>query len=184
MSVRSWRFSFRCRSALLVLVPCVSAWCQQSKHAAETHPSFFVVARGATEVKQNSSLGKDQIAYSIQAPYPAADVLGTITVRLKQRGWKPLEESWLNPGLPSSHVRGWTYFEDQTTKPATSVRAWQGDWENGAHDILTYILEYRCPENLCSSTLKLRDLHVTAIRIPADLARRIKTSPPSDRTDR
>jgi hypothetical protein len=183
MSARNRRFCFGCSFALLVFVTSTSAWCQ-SKDVAETNLSFFVVARGATEVKQNNSLGKDQIVYRIQAPYPAADVLRTITVRLEQRGWKPLKEAWLNPGLPSSHVRGWTYFEDDTTKPATSVRAWQGDWENNAHDILTYILEYRCPENLCSSTFDLHDLRVIAIHIPSDLAEQIKSSIPSNRTAR
>ena len=178
MSVRNRRFCFGYRPAFLVLVTCISAWCQQSKHAAETRPSFFVVTRGATEVKQRRWQGEDQILYRIQASYPAADVLRTITVRLRQLGWKPLKEDWLNPGLPSSHVRGWTYFEDETTKPATSVRAWQADWENGAHDILTYDLKYRCPGNLCSSTYDLHDLQVIAIHIPADLAKQIRSSVP------
>jgi hypothetical protein len=136
------------------------------------------VVPGAIQVKRNSSPGKDVIAYRIQAPYPAVDVLGTITERLKQSGWNPLKEDWLNSGLPSSHVRGWTYFEDDATKPATSVRSWNGDWENGDHDILTYRLEYRCPENLCSSTRDLRDLQVIAIHITADLAKRMRTSIP------
>src|ERR1039458_9126751 len=122
--------------------------------------------------------------YRIHASYPAADVLRTIAERLKQSGWKPLKEDWLSPGLPSSHVRGWTYFEDETTKPATSVRAWGAEWENGAHDILEYDLEYRCPGNLCSSTFDLHDLRVIAIHIPADLAKQIKTSIPSNKTDR
>jgi hypothetical protein len=89
-----------------------------------------------------------------------------------------LKEDWLNPGLPSSHVRGWTYYEDETKKPATSVRAWGAEWENGAHDILTYLLEYRCLENACSSTLDLRDMRVVAIYIPADLAERTKATIP------
>jgi hypothetical protein len=58
------------------------------------------------------------------------------------------------------------------------VRAWGAQWENGAHDILEYGLEYRCPGNLCSSTYDLRDLQVIAIHIPADLAKRIKATIP------
>ncbi len=181
MSVRNLQPCFGRRAPLVVFVVCISAWCQQSKHAAaEIRPTFFVVARGATEVKQSRWQGHDQIVYRIQASYPAADVLKTIAVRLGQLGWKPLKEDWLNPGLPSSHVRGWTYFEDETTKPATSVRAWSADWENGVHDILTYQLEYRCAGNLCSSTLDLHDLRVVAIHIPADLAERMKATIPTD----
>jgi hypothetical protein len=101
-------------------------------------------------------------------------VLRTISTRLEQAGWQPLKEDWLNPGLPTSHVRGWVYFEDSTTQPSTSVRGWNGDWKNSAHDILTYMLEYRCPGNLCSSTRDLRDLRVIAIHIPADLAEQIR----------
>jgi hypothetical protein len=178
MSVRNLQFCFGRRSALLAFVVCIPAWSQQSKPASEIHRSFFVVARGATEVRQTRWQGHDQIVYRIQASYPAADVLKTIAERLGQLGWKPLKEDWLNPGLPTSHVRGWTYFEDDTTKPATSVRAWNADWENGAHDILTYLLEYRCPENACSSTLDLRDMRVVAIYIPADLAERTKATIP------
>jgi hypothetical protein len=136
------------------------------------------VARGATEVKQTRWQGHDQILYRVQASYPATEVLRTITVRLRQLGWKPLKEDWLNPGLPSSHVRGWTYYEDETKKPATSVRAWGAEWENGDHDILEYDLYYRCPGNLCSSTFDLHDLQVVAIYIPADLAERTKATIP------
>jgi hypothetical protein len=178
MSVRNLQFCFGRRSALLAFVVCIPAWSQQSKPASEIHPSFFIVARGATEVRQTRWQGHDQIVYRIQASYPAADVLKTIAERLGQLGWKPLKEDWLNPGLPSSHVRGWTYYEDETTKPATSVRAWGAEWENGDHDILSYDLYYRCLGNLCSSTFDLHDLQVVAIYIPADLAGRMKATIP------
>jgi hypothetical protein len=183
MPVRSRRFSFGFRSVFLVFVAGISAWCQQAKHASESRPSFFVVTHGATEVKQSRWQGHDQIVYRIRASYPADNLLNTITVRLGQLGWRPLKEDWLNPGLPSSHVRGWTYYEDETTKPSTSVRAWGAQWENGAHDILEYMLEYRCPGDLGSSTYDLHDLQVIAIHIPADLAKRTKASTLIDRTD-
>jgi hypothetical protein len=147
-------------------------------------PDFFVVVPGATGITQSVFQGKDQIIYHLQAEYPADDVLGAISGRLKQLGWEPLKEDWINPGLPSSLVRGWAYYEDSTTKPASSVRTWSADWENSSHDILTYMLDYTCPENLCASTLNLHDLRVVAIHIPADLAKRIKASIPRDKTGR
>lgn len=136
--------------------------------------SFFVVAPLATEVRQTNFAGRDQIIYRVQADYPASSVLELIKNRLKTQGWKALKEDWLNPGIPSSHVRGWTYYEDQTTKPSTSVRAWQADWTNSSGDILTYRLEYRCPENLCASTRDLRDLRVIGIHSPAKVAQEMK----------
>lgn len=153
--------------------------CQQPPSGdVSTATSFFVVVPGATGVKRSIFQGKDQIIYNVQSEYPADDVLSKITARLKKLGWEPLKEDWLNPGLPSSHIRGWTYFEDETTTPATSVRAWGAEWENGAHDILEYHLEYRCPGKLCSSTYDLHDLRVVAIRVPADLAKRMKVGIP------
>lgn len=56
---------------------------------------------------------------------------------------------------------------------------WQADWQNGRHEIVTYRLEYQCPDNLCASTRDLRDLHVIAIYIPAKLAERMKSLAPS-----
>lgn len=145
-------------------------------------PNFFIVVPGATGVKQSIFQGKDQIIYHLHSEYPADDVLGTISMHLKRLGWEPLNEDWLNPGLPSSHVRGWDYFQDRTTKPVTSARAWNGDWENSTHDILIYVLTYSCPDDLCSSTRNLRDLRVIAIRVPADLAKQMKASLPHDKT--
>jgi len=182
MSTLSGRFCLACLAISLFL--CTSSWFQQSGHAAERLPDFFVVVSGATEVQHSIFQGKDQITYRLQVPYPAADVLRTINTRLNQTGWQPLKEDWLNPGLPTSHVRGWFYFEDLTTKPSTSVRGWNGDWKNSAHDVLTYTLEYRCPGDLCSSTRDLRDLRVVAIHIPADLAEQIKGPGALGRTGR
>jgi hypothetical protein len=164
-----------CLSCFVFLVFICTSWGQESTPARKL-PSFFVVVRGATDLKQNIFQGKDQITYRLQAEYPAADALGMIGSRLKQMGWKPLKEDWLNPGLPSSHVRGWVYFEDSTTKPPTSVRAWSADWENSAHDIVTYMLDYTCPDNLCASTRDLHDLRVLAIHVPAGLAKQLKAS--------
>ena len=181
MSMCCARIRFAC--FVLLSLTCICSWSQQSPNGDGKTPSFFVVVPGATGVKQSIFQGKDQIIYHLQSKYPADDVLRTISVRLKNLGWEPLKEDWLNPGLPSSHVRGWTYFEDETTKPATSMRAWNADWENGAHDILTYILEYRCPGNLCSSTFDLHDLRVIAIRIPANLAKQMKAAVSRERND-
>lgn len=171
-------------AVLGVLSTCGVLWCQKSMNPAGTLRRCFVVVPGATETGHSTFLGKDQLWYRVQASYPAADVLRIITGRLKTMGWTALEEDWLNSGLPSSHVRGWVYYEDHATQPTTSVRVWQGDWQNGAHDILTYRLEYRCPDNLCASTRDLNDLRVIAIYTPAKLAKQMKSSGSGKRTDR
>lgn len=173
------RIRFAC--FVVLFFTCICS-CQQTPNGDSKTSSFFVVVPGATGVEQSIFQGKDQIIYHVQSEYPADEVLSAIRARLKKLGWEPLKEDWLNPGLPSSHIRGWTYYEDETTKPATSVRAWHADWENKTHDILTYSLDYTCPDNQCSSTLNLRNLRVFAIRIPADLATLMKASLPTTKT--
>lgn len=163
---------------LWLLVACIFSIYQQRAGAAEPFRPFFVVTPRAREVTQSKFQGKDQLFYLVQAEYPAADVLKVINTRLKRIGWRPLNQDWLNPGLPSSHKRGWFYYEDLARKPASSVRAWQADWTNGAGDILTYRLEYSCPGRLCSSTRNLHDLRVIAIYIPSKLAIQIRESFP------
>jgi hypothetical protein len=134
--------------------------------AAEKMRLSFVVVSGATNVTHyDLPGGRKELSYRVQADYPAQSVLNTIKRKLKDRGWLPLSEDYLNPGLPSSLVRGWDYYEDRTTKPWTSVRVWQTDWRR-QHELVTYRLEYRCPDNRCASTYNLRDLQIYAIYDP------------------
>lgn len=162
----------------LLLLPSFISPCPQSSNSAGTSPDFFVVVPRATGVKQSVFQGKDQIIYHVETDYPADDVVSAITGRLRQLGWEPLKEDFLNPGQPTSQARGWTYFVDSTTKPPTSVHAWNGEWQNTSHDILVYFLTYKCPTDVCSSTANLHDLRVVAIRVPANLAQEIKSSTP------
>lgn len=158
---------------IIVLSHCSALWCQQGE---TTLRSWMIVVPPAANVKTFKLAGpRDQVSYRIQAEYPAENVIQPIEWRLKQLGWKPLPEDFLNPGLPSSTVRGWQYYEDKTTKPVSSVRVWEADWQNDKGDIVTYHLEYRCTEKLCASTYDLRDLRVVAIRIPAKLVEQMKS---------
>jgi len=62
-------------------------------------PSFFVVVPGATGAKQSIFQGKDQIIYHLQSEYPADYALRTISVRLKNWGWEPLQGRLAQSGL-------------------------------------------------------------------------------------
>ena len=48
---------------------------------------------------------------------------------------------------------------------------WAADWENGSHDVTSYILNYESPAN---STRDLKNLRVTALYIPAEVAAKMK----------
>jgi hypothetical protein len=115
--------------------------------------------------------GRQQVIYSTESEYPAEDVLPFISAELKTRGWKPLPQDFFNPDTPSSHQRGWTFFEDHTQEPWTGVYAWNADWENDSHDIVVYVLRYESPDN---STRNLRNLQVIELFIPADIAAKMR----------
>jgi hypothetical protein len=115
--------------------------------------------------------GRQQVVYASESEYPAEDVLSFISAELKKRGWKPLPQDFFNPDVPSSHQRGWAFFEDHTQKPSTGVFAWSADWENDARDIVVYALRYESPDN---STRNLKNLQVVALFIPAEIAAKMK----------
>ncbi len=157
---------------LIMFVLCGNPSCQEATTTGQELRPCLVVVPGGTDIKSIRYHGEDQLSYLVQSQYPADDVLHAIGSQLAKTGWKPLKEDYLNPGLASSQVRGFQYFPDLTTHPKSSARRWVGQWENGAHDIVNYMLEYRCTEDLCSSTRDLHDLHVSAIYIPAELRSR------------
>lgn len=115
--------------------------------------------------------GRQQLIYATESEYPAEDVLSFISAELRKRGWRPLPQDFFNLEIPSSHQRGWTFFEDHTQKPWTGVYAWNADWENGSHDIVVYALRYDSPDN---STRNLKNLQVIALFIPAEIAANMK----------
>ena len=115
--------------------------------------------------------GRQQVVYATESEYPAENVLSFISAELGKQGWKPLPQDFFNPDIPSSHQRGWTFFEDHSQTPWTGVFAWSADWENGSHDIVLYSLRYESPDN---STRNLKNLQVIALFIPAEIAARMK----------
>ena len=125
--------------------------------------------------------GRQQVIYSTESEYPAEDVLSLVSAELKKRGWKPLPHDFLDPDAPSSHQRGWTFFEDHSQKPWTGVYAWIADWENGSHDIVRYALRYESPDN---STRNLKNLQVIALFIPADIAAKMRRDAVNSKDER
>ena len=166
------------RFLILLLISFVWLGCrgQRQSSPSESIPAYLVVSPGATSIKHKWFNGQEQLSYHNQAEYPADDLLNTIKDRLDKLGWKPLKEDFLNPGTPSSLIQGWSFFNDDTTQPKTSVRSWITQWENPSHDIVEYALTYRCPGDLCMSTAQTpRDLRVMAVYVPAALAQRMKS---------
>jgi len=151
--------------SLLASVCILSSACYGQAASDDQHSdSLVVVSGGNNPLFVTYSDGRQQVTYTCDAAYPAADVLAYISKELQVNDWKPLKDDFLNPGLASSNVRGWTDFEDGTKHPSTHVFQWTADWENEAHDIVRYGLEYRSP---VASTRDLHALKVVALYIPA-----------------
>jgi hypothetical protein len=89
--------------------------------------------------------GTDQLSYQIEVEYPAVSIVSCISTQLAEKGWRPLKEDYWNPGLPSSHVRGWTQFVDASVHPEATVDQWAAQWENAAGNLVWYSMRYVYP---------------------------------------
>jgi hypothetical protein len=127
----------------------------------------LIVVSGAQKIQYTKFEGTDQLLFEIKVDYPAKTVLEEISEKLKSKGWQPLSEDYLNPGLPSSHVRGWTDFIDGTKSPRRKVYQWLAQWENKNGDILWCTLKYSYP---LTAKPDLEDLTVSEAFWPAKLA--------------
>lgn len=165
---------------LFILICAAANLCPAQTASPAKHSDALIVVPGAIRPDYvNLSGDRQQLSYTIKLQYPARDVLSVLANQLTKRNWKPLKEDFLNPGLPTSNVRGWTFFEDGTEHPAAYVRQWMGDWANEAHDMVTYVLQYRSAD---TSTRDLRTLQVIAIYIPARTVAEMKRAMAAQRT--
>lgn len=164
---------------LLASVCVVSATCFSQTASTDKHSDSLILASGGNNPSyKNYPDGREHLIYTCEVDYPAEDVVAFISKELQVKNWKPLKEDFMNPGLPSSHVSGWADFEDDRASPSTHVYQWMADWENEAHDIVRYDLEYRSP---VASTRDLRMLRVIALYIPAQVANEMKRTAAANR---
>jgi len=168
--MRFARFEIDGKTLVLILSLTAVCYCQGSKNAP-SHPECLIVLPSSSHVWYTSVAGKTQLVYNLDLDYPAESALRAISMKFEREGWRPLKWDFLNPSNPSSHVSGWEQFDDDTTKPRTTVRQWIGQWENQRREIVWYSLEYRYPNDGISD---LRNLRVLAQFIPASVAAKMK----------
>jgi hypothetical protein len=99
------------------------------------------------------------VEYEVSVPYPSEPVLAFITAHVPA-DFHPRKEDFMNPGIPTSHVRGWTSYGDLTTQPPSWVHHWAGEWEDSAGNILSYDLMYRSPDTAGVERPTTTKLHV------------------------
>jgi hypothetical protein len=115
------------------------------------------------------------LEYQLKVRYPAREQIAYVANRLKEQGWKPVPHIYLFPKNQSSHVLGWTFFNDPPRQPEWMIYEWTGDWQDPSGNLLTYTFRYRDPAaKYQQSTFILRpardEMSVTAIFTPAGLA--------------
>jgi hypothetical protein len=134
--------------AVLVTAAALLLHCAAPSPEAEVDPGQLPVylqpLAGSTGVRAAQDGAEAGVEYRLHACYPAQDQLARIAARLPAT-WKPRSEDFMNPGVPTSNVRGWTDYVDLSQKPETRVHHWAGEWQDDQGNILSYSLMYRSP---------------------------------------
>jgi hypothetical protein len=131
-------------------------------------PAGVFIPQGATHVQQQEDQGTHVTSYDVAVPYPATAFLCELIQYLDQRQWRGLREDAMNPGIPTSLVRGWLDFEDATRQPSTHVTGWASHWLNEKGELLSYSLKYEYQEGAKPDLTMLR---VSVWAWPADSVR-------------
>ena len=145
------------RTMLTLLLPLLLLAGPPSRRATADASIGLVVLPRAQGVVHKPDKGMQTVTYRVTMPYVGETAVESIRAVVEKKGWRPLQEDFLNPGLPSSHVRGWGTVIDGTVTPSKRLHAWHGQWANGSGDILFYHLKYLCPldDRVHSDTLNV-----------------------------
>jgi len=155
---------------LLLTLGCMEQNAPQYPSLPNTHPDLLIVVPGAWGVAFRSNEWGDHLTYAVKEDYPATHVLTVVFSALRTEGWERLKQSYQNPGIPSSHVRGWTSHLDGTGPKEFTQHQWMGEWRNSRGDIVWYTFMYRYPTN---GTKNLSTLYVLADYTSAAVARKM-----------
>lgn len=102
---------------------------------------------GATGVEYHTVTGGKQVNFKYSERFPANNLIEILNREFVSLGWTPREESYLNPGLQTSHVRGWSQFQDATGEELMVVHQWWGEWQHSSGAVVSYVLRYSFPEH-------------------------------------
>ncbi len=148
-----------------------------------SRPEALIVVDGARHLECETTDGTYQVTYEIAERYPADATLSRIRSELSRLGWRPLDEDFLNPGVPSSHRSGWTSFEDSTTEPRSLAHQWYAQWEAPNGDIVAFGLLYRSPLSGANAVYEkpaVEKLTVSAKHLPCEIVRDAVRTLPGD----
>ncbi len=142
-----------------------------SEERPQNFPVELTFLPNATNIRYYELGGTFQLIYRIQADYPAGDLIAVVSAELERRKWRPLQEDYLNPGLPSGHVRGWQRFNQPAKNPPQTIHQWLANWENQDGDVMSYGFIYQYDSH---GKQDLKDMTVIAIFVPAQIAKEMR----------
>jgi hypothetical protein len=148
--------------------------CQEPPPAGQrARPDVLIVLPGAADVRDTDE-NEGTVLYQLNEEFPAQAAINTIRSRLESRGWRPLQEDFLNPGLATSLGRGWTSHEDRTGPRSVRVYEWVGQWEDEAKRIVWYVLTYDAVTSPDGEIRAQGRLRVRATLLSAETAKALR----------
>jgi hypothetical protein len=132
----------------------------------------FVQVTGARDEKIFKLGNSRRMTCQVESLYPSTEVISEIKAKLSAKGWEPLKDDFMNPGLPTSYVKGWDKFTDKDHIPPTKVYRWTADWKNKSNEVTRYILIHEYPLGIDSP---MSELHITAEYYPASIVEKVKS---------
>jgi hypothetical protein len=115
--------------------------------------------------------GTYQVIYKANICWPAEEFINSTVEHMSKRGWRRLEEDFMNPGLKHNWTREkfrqWSFFLDQK---GMDVHQWMDDWEDKDKNIVRYGFRYITKrENNTSITSRTCNLDAVVIYMPYDV---------------
>lgn len=155
-----------CDAVFLCLVGAITVACNRQPALHELPPHLQPLP-GATIEAYGSSANGTVVRYHVTSCYPPTRELRAIAARIPS-GWSPRRDDALNPGSPTSIVRGWYTAAEQSQGVYFDLHQWSGQWQNARGDLLQYDLVYREPLNVPSPLRRPQNcqLQITASLLP------------------
>lgn len=141
----------------------------------------LIVPERATEIRSIRRDGFERLTYSVEAEFPAADIINLTADQLSQLGWRPARNDWLNTGYASEFLRGWTQ-STVVSEPGGKerfMRQWNAQWSNDTGAIITYGFYYLSPGEELTNTSRLE---VEATRLEKETADLLRKQFPPENT--
>ncbi len=145
-----------------------AAACSADRPVADA-PAGIVFPTDASNLASQNQGDAFNGSYQVRRAYPANGFISEVGAPLMAAGFQPLQQDWLNPGVESSHVRGWGKFTQGSGDNLTQVHQWSAQWRDAAGNVVLYHLQYLSPRTTATmlAAPTTDTLNVTVARVPA-----------------